>query len=231
MMTAAIDHPAAVRAIGCVLIGLLALLGLPGAADAATSSVTVERDGDRFTVAAEAVIDADPRILWETLTDYERLPQFIPGITRTRVLSRSELADGEQLRVEYAGRFNLLLWMLPTQVWLDVRHTPLKEVVARSIAPPPHTADEVQAVPTLRAFSGRYTLDVLSRAAAGLPRVRLGYRAQFELAEPLPPVIGPIFGTVAVRHALREQFDAMVAEIERRALRGAATDAARAGGP
>jgi hypothetical protein len=213
-----------------VLVGLLASLGLHAAATAASSSVTVERDGDRFTVAAEAVIDADPRTAWDTLTDYERLPQFIPGIRRARVLSRGTVADGEQLLVEYAGRFNLLLLTLPTQVWLDVRHTPMKEVLARSVAPPLRAPDEAQAVPSLRTFTGRYTLTALDREPPGLSRVRLGYSARFELAEPLPPVIGPIFGAAAVRHALREQFEAMVAEIERRALRSPAADAPRGGG-
>jgi hypothetical protein len=32
----------------------------------------------------------------------------------------------------------------------------------------------------------------------------------------LPPIIGPLFGTAAVRQTLREQFGAMVTEIERR---------------
>lgn len=218
------------RGAGHVLVWLLASLGLQGSATAASSSVTVERDGDRFTVVAEAVIDADPRTAWEVLTDYERLPQFIPGIRRTRVLSRRTLADGEQLLVEYAGRFNLLLLMLPTQVWLDVRHAPMKEVLARSVAPPPRAPDEAQTVSTLRAFTGRYTLNPLDREPAGPQRVRLGYSARFELAEPLPPVIGPIFGAAAVRHALREQFEAMVAEIERRALRSPAADASPGGG-
>lgn len=221
---------AALRGTGRALVCLLTLLGLHAAATAASSTVTVERDGDRFTVAAEAVIDADPRTAWDTLTDYERLPQFIPGIRRTRVLSRDDTADGEQLLVEYAGRFNLLLLMLPTQVWLEVRHAPMKEVLARSVAPPPRAPDEAQAAPTLRTFTGRYTLNALDREPAGPPRVRLGYSARFELAEPLPPVIGPIFGAAAVRHALREQFEAMVAEIERRVRRSPAAEAPRAGG-
>jgi hypothetical protein len=67
-----------------------------------------------------------------------------------------------------------------------------------------------------RAFDGRYTLTVLGGAGAGAPRVRLDYSARFELAEPLPPIIGPLFGTAAVRQTLREQFGATVTEIERR---------------
>lgn len=213
------------------LLALLAALLAAGPAVAAPSSVEVERNGDRFSVVADAVLDVDVRTVWETLTDYERLPQFIPGIRRTRVLSRSSNADGDRLLVEYSGRFHLLFVTLPSHVWLDVRHVPMTEVLAQSAPPPPRaTGDPDSILPTLRAFSGRYTLTVLDRPPASPPRMRLAYAARFELAEPLPPVIGPMFGAAAVRHALREQFEAMVAEIERRAMRGPTTDAPRGGG-
>jgi len=171
----------------------------------------VERDGDRFRVSARAEMAADPRTAWDTLTDYERLPQFVPGITRTRVLAREPRAGGERVRVEYAGTFKLLFFTVPTQVWLDVQHVPFTDVLAQSTSAPRGAGAPAA---TLRSFNGRYTLAVVG--GRGAPRVRFDYDAQFELAEPLPPVIGALFGTSAVRNALREQFGAMVAEIERR---------------
>jgi hypothetical protein len=174
----------------------------------------VERDGDRFHVTARADMAADARTAWDTLVDYERLPEFIPGVARTRVLARAARAGGEQLTVEYLGSFKLLFFSVPTQIWLDVQHVPFTDVLARSATRLPR--GEAPPAPTLTSFNGRYTLAVVGGAGGGAPRVRFDYDAQFELAEPLPPVIGTLFGTAAIRHALREQFGAMVAEIERR---------------
>jgi hypothetical protein len=46
--------------------------------------------------------------------------------------------------------------------------------------------------------------------------VRLDYDARFELATPLPPLVGTLFGVAAVRQTMRAQFEAMLREIERR---------------
>ncbi len=173
----------------------------------------VERDGERFRVIARADMAADARIAWDTLVDYERLPEFVPSVARTRVLAREARAGGEQLTVEYLGSFKLLFFSVPTRVWLDVQQVPFTDVLARSATRLPR--GEAPPAPTLKSFNGRYTLAVIG-GGGGAPRVRFDYDAQFELAEPLPPVIGALFGTAAIRHALREQFVAMVAEIERR---------------
>lgn len=203
------------------------LLGPPVRASVPTPiTVEVERDGDRFSILARADLAADARTAWDTLIDYPRLPQFVPGINRTRVLTRSGRAGGdERLTVEYLGRFKLLFLTLPTQIWLDVQHQPFTEVIAQSAARVPDGA-----VPTLTAFRGRYALAVVGGSRAGAaPRVRLEYSAQFTLTEPLPPVIGPLFGASAVRSAVREQFAAMVAEIERRARQRPSIEAGKAG--
>lgn len=211
--------PTAFRAVGWhaagLLFGMIACLA-PVAATAspplpAAVQLEVERDGERFHVTARADMNADPRIAWDTLTDYERLPDFIPGITRSRVLAREARAAGEQLAVEFSGAFRLLFFSLPTQVWLDVRHQPFTDIRAQ-IGP----ARSGGPAPSLKSFDGRYTLAVIGRGERGAMRVRFQYDARFELAEPLPPVIGPLLGTFAVRRVLREQFAAMVAEIERR---------------
>jgi hypothetical protein len=176
----------------------------------AAVQLDVERDGERFHVTARADMNADPRIAWDTLTDYERLPEFIPGIARVRVLSRAARPAGEQLAIEYAGSFRLLFFSIPTQVWLDVGQEPFTDI--RAQLGPARSGP----APTLKSFDGRYSLAVVGGGERGAPRVRFQYDARFELAAPLPPVIGPLFGTAAVRHVLREQFGAMVAEIERR---------------
>jgi hypothetical protein len=53
----------------------------------------VRRDGDAFVVEAQAQLQADRPTARATLTDYERLPQFAPGIRRLDVLARITRRD------------------------------------------------------------------------------------------------------------------------------------------
>lgn len=193
---------------------LVALMSLMIACDAmaqsdatggAAARVEVSLDGEIYSVRASAQLAADQRVVWETLTDYERLREFIPGVTRARVLART----GNQLSIEQVGVFSVLFIDLPVRVRLAVQHLPYTMVLARMDANPLDAGE-----PTLRSFSGRYTLSAIRLAQrAG---VRLDYDAQFELTRPLPVVIGPLFGVAAVRGTMRAQFEAMLREIERR---------------
>lgn len=176
-------------------------------------TLDVSRVNDAFVVTARADLLADARTAWDTITDLERLPQFVPNITRVRVLSRQPRASGELLAVAFEGSFRLFFLSFPTHVWLDVEHVPYSDVLSR-LRPPP--AGESNAS-SLKRFTGRYTLTTLGAGRDRATRVRFDYEAEFELAQPLPPVLGTLFGSAAVRATLREQFAALVAEIERRA--------------
>lgn len=200
----AVNRPAAGRSLAAGLrVAACALLAAT-AASAQDARIDVRRDGPTFYVLASADIAADPRVVWDTLTDYERLAEFLPDVERSRVLAR----DGPRLTVEHRGAFRMLLFERPVRLRLAVEHEPYARIVARSA--PGLVGGESQ---TLRAFYGRYVLTVVG---GGSTRVRLDYDAQFELAEPLPPVIGPMFGTALVRGTMREHFEAMLREIRRR---------------
>jgi len=165
----------------------------------------VALDGETYVVRATAQLAVDQRVVWETLTDYERLREFVPGVTRARVLARA----GNELTIEQVGVFSVFFVDLPVQVRLAVQHTPYSLVAARMARSPVDTGES-----TLRSFSGRYTLSAV-RPLQGAG-VRLDYDAQFQLARPLPVLVGPLFGVSAVRRTMREQFEAMLREIERR---------------
>jgi hypothetical protein len=184
-------------------------LGLSQAPEAA--ELEVWRDGSIFHLQATAALAVDPRVAWDTLTDHEHLSDFIDEIERSRVVSR----DANRWIVEHLGTQQILFFTLPIRVRLAVTHEPFERVHARSA---PGTIDG--AAPTLRSFEGSYTLTVVSvQRRAG---VRIDYRAQFELAERLPPLIDPLFGRALVAHLARRHFDAMLREIERRQARRAA---------
>lgn len=194
-------------ALWCRLLLALGLSALTLGVAARDDQVRVEVDseGDMFHVLARAEIAAEPRVAWETITDYERLPQFIPGVLRTRVLRRGP----NELTVDYDGEFRFWFLREPMFMRLAVRHEPFATVLARS-----EPAADALPQATVRRFVARYDLTVLKLPPlrGGGTGVRLVYGARFETVRGLPPLIG----AWVVRGMMREQFEAMVREIERR---------------
>ena len=188
------------------LAALSLLLGAyAGSAAQTQPTVVVERDGDKFHVRARATLAVDPRIAWETITDYERMRDFLPSVERSRVVAR----NGTRQVVEHNGVFPLFFFDVPVRVRLAVQLQPYERVVARS------EAGTVDGEPqTLRSFVGTYDLAVITvDRRAG---VRIEYESRFELTEPLPPIIGELFGTAMVTKTVRSQFEAMLREMQRR---------------
>jgi hypothetical protein len=179
-------------------------------------TVAVEREGDTFYVRARATVAVDPRVAWDTITDYEHMRDFLPNIERSRVIARS----GPRMTVEHIGQFPLFFFDVPVRVRLGIVQQPFERIVARS------EPGEVDGAPqTLRSFMGSYDLAVITiERRAG---VRLEYESQFELAEPLPPIVGDLFGTAMVTKTVRLQFEAMVREMMRRQAGRASIEKAR----
>lgn len=192
-----------IAALSISLAGLLATTASSVAQPLPT--VTVERDGDTFFVRARASVAVDPRVAWETITDYERMREFLPNVERSKVIARS----GSRMTVEHVGSFPLFFFEVPVRMRLRIVQQPFERVVARS------EPGEVDGAPqTLRSFTGTYELAVINvERRAG---VRLEYESQFELANPLPPIVGDLFGTAMVTKTVRLQFEAMVREMARR---------------
>jgi hypothetical protein len=187
---------------------------------AAEVELSVQRDGQRFHVEAVALMRADARTAWTTLTDYPALPRFVPGIHRVDIASRTGVAGGEQLVADFEGRFRLIFFVMPTRVRLDIRHLAAREVRARSLPLPERPGAPSEA---LKDFTGTYHLHAGEVAADGSTRMRLTYRADMTLAQPLPPLVGTLVAGPALRYVLRRQLLAMALEIERRAGGGVPT--------
>ena len=142
---------------------------------------------------ANAVLFAPVMVAWQVLTDYERLPVFIPGIAKSSVRMR----DGNRVLVEQAGAARFLIFSFPIEVRLEV------------VESPPHAVSSRALGGNLRRMDGRYELapDAVRGAVA------LRYSGEIEPEFSLPPLVG----LAVLRHMVEEQFTAMVAEIERRA--------------
>jgi len=108
-----------------------------------------------------------------------------------------------------AGCRPLLFLDVPVRIRLAVTQSPYDRVVARS---EPGEVDG--AAQTLRSFVGTYDLAVVT--VERRTGVRIEYESRFELAEPLPPILGELFGTAMVTKTVRSQFEAMLREMVRR---------------
>lgn len=188
------------------LWSLCAALWLAGAASATTPAVlevSARRVGDLFEVQARATLQAPLPVVWGTLTDYERLPEFVPGLRRSRILSR----DGATTTVEQSGEARFLMLTVPIEVVTESTERPNRIEVRRIGG-------------TLRHLQGRYDTEVL---ATQPPQVLLRWTGSIGLDLELPPLIGETL----VRLQLQEQFEGMVREIERREALRRQTQAGR----
>jgi ribosome-associated toxin RatA of RatAB toxin-antitoxin module len=175
-------------------LSLALLLALPlGAADARADDISVEaqrREG-ALEVVCRALIEAPADLVWQTLTDYNRLAEFIPGMTRSRVLSR----NGAVAVVEQLGAARFLFVSVPI------------EVTVASTERPPHVIEAKMLKGNLKRMDGAYRIELLAEG-----RVRLSWSGFIE-AESAPPLIGDLL----MRSVIEDQFRGMVQEIERRA--------------
>jgi ribosome-associated toxin RatA of RatAB toxin-antitoxin module len=180
------------RAFSLAIALFAAAHAAPGSA-AEELVIEAERRGESIEVRAHALIAAPPALVWQVLTDYERLPGFIPGIAKSVVRER----QGSQLVLEQTGEARFLVFSFPIDVRYEVIESPPDWVSSRAVAG------------NLRRMNGRY--DLQPSPVQGSMVLR--YRGEIEPNFELPPIVG----VVALRHMVEQQFSAMVAEIERRA--------------
>ena len=154
-------------------------------------SVEATRRGERFEVRAKAELIAPVALVWEVLTDYEKLPRFVPGLSRSSV----RLRQGNRLRVEQSGEARFLFFSYPIEVQLEVVERPMEWVESHAVGG------------NMRRMHGRYELH--AREPRGTTLLYHG--------EMVPDFRLPRFvGSAAVRAMIEQQFTAMVEEIERR---------------
>lgn len=181
-------------ALACLALIAAAALGPPGAAAAEAVSVTTAHKGSAVQVQARARLRAAWQVVWDTLTDYDQLARFIPGIQRSRQLERR----GAVAIVEQVGEARLLMWTLPIVV------------TVASVERPPHRIEVHALSGTLSRLEGAYRIEPDPAAPGGLTLhwegvIDPGAMVPGALAEPL------------VRAQVTEQFLGLVGEIERRA--------------
>jgi ribosome-associated toxin RatA of RatAB toxin-antitoxin module len=184
----------AARQITLWMMGMALITLVPpvSAQDASRIDVQAERNGDLIDVRAQALVHAPLSVVWSTLTDYERLPQFIPGLQTSRIVSR----DGNRVTVAQTGQARFLFLTMPITVTVE------------STERPPHVVEVRRISGTLRHLQGRYEATPVSTQL-----VQLLWTGSVSPEADLPPLIN----TALARLSIEDQFTGMVREIERRA--------------
>ena len=175
-----------------LVAGLMAALA--GAGHAASDfSVKTEKRGEEVHVEARATLAVPLAVIWQTLTDYNRLSEFISGISKSRLIEYR----GNAAIVEQFGEAGFLFFKVPIDVTVE------------SLELPPHLLQVRVLKGNLKKLDGRYEIE--EGAAPDAPIV-LRWLGVIEPEEPLPP----LFGELILRKNVTRQFRDMVDEIERR---------------
>jgi len=186
---------AAVRLACALLVWALA---------AALPALSVARAADNFSIEAQAqdgavAIHVQTRlrahfpVIWATLTDYDGLAQFVPGIKYSKVLER----HGATVVIEQRGAAEILFFSYPIDVTVETLENSPDAISVRVLKG------------NLKRLEGGYRID---RVAGRDNEFVLTWRGVIE-----PAFAVPSFITVPLlRSTLQHQFLAMVQEIERR---------------
>lgn len=181
---------------------MLAALCLNSAAGLAADNVTIhtEKRGNAVAIEARALLVAPLPLIWATLTDYDRLSTFVPGMHVSRVIER----HGPAAVVKQFGEAGFLFLTRPI------------DVVVESLEKPPHVIEIHVLSGNLKKLDGRYLIE----PSAGIPgQFVLRWSGLIEPEDKLPPLIG----VPLLRLNIGDQFRGVVREIERRAALPLAT--------
>jgi carbon monoxide dehydrogenase subunit G len=142
------------------------------------------------TILASITVHSDAETLWSTLTDYNRLSEFIPNLMVSRVVSQ----PGRPTQVEQRGDSGVLSFVIPDHVVLAMEERPPKQIRFRAVAG------------SVLAMNGEWRIE-----GAGNP-VRLLYRAKILPVVPPPPLVSEGI----IRDEISTRLEAVVREAERR---------------
>jgi ribosome-associated toxin RatA of RatAB toxin-antitoxin module len=175
------------------LAALCLCVGNCGAHAAHDVSIHADRQGSAVVIDARATLSAPAALIWETLTDYDGLAAFIPGMRASRVLERR----AGSIIVKQQGEAGFLFFTHAIDVVVEAREQPPREVSVRVLSG------------NLRQLEGRYRIESDPHRSG---HVVLRWSGLIEPESGLPPLIGvPI-----LRSNIGAQFRGLIREIERR---------------
>ena len=163
-------------------------------------SVEASHEGDAVQIVARATVTAPYTLIWQTLTDYDHLSEFIPGLEKSHVIGRR---DGVAT-VEQIGKAQVMFFHYPIEVTVESIEEPPSRIGIRVIKG------------NLKRLDGGYRIEKVGDKDNMFV---LHWSGFIEPSLPLPHfIVAPL-----LRANISDQFYGMVKEIERReALRAGA---------
>ena len=173
------------------LLALSAAMGAPQAAEQV--SIRASSRGSAVEIEARATLRAPYALIWQTLTDYDHLSDFIPGMLKSQVIDRR----GNATIIEQSGNATILFFNYPIDVVIESLETPPAFIGVRVLRG------------NLKQLEGGYRLE---KIADTHDEFVLRWSGLIEPSFPVPTFISmPL-----LRANIRDQFRGMVREIERR---------------
>ena len=77
-----------------------------------------------YQVDASGTVLASPAAVWKILTDYEKMPEFVPDLASCKVLAR----NGNEVTVEQFGSAHLLFFSKAIHLVVRVTETPIGSI-------------------------------------------------------------------------------------------------------
>lgn len=170
---------------------LCLIAALPACVSASQTRVATDIGLTGVSIRAVTVVNADPRVLWDTLTDYNRLTAFVPGMTMSRQISAP---SASAKLVEQKGEGGMLALVMPDHVILELTERPYDRILFRSVSG------------WVTSMRGEWLIQG-ERAP-----VTLFYRAKITPALPPPPMLTDDY----VQGEIRLRMEALAREAERR---------------
>ena len=107
----------------------IALAMLPAAAravppDSRDIVVAIHRDGDAIEVDVDLLVKATPQEVWNVLTDYDHMGEFVSNVVMSRIVRRAE----EKLEVAQTSRLNFAFLELKFNNVREIELVPLQEI-------------------------------------------------------------------------------------------------------
>ena len=111
------------RAIFCLLFAL----AMPAVAQPLPEVAVkrVDAAGEQvFEVTASGTVKATPATVWKVLTDYEAMPDFVPDLDKTKVISRA----GNKVLIEQAGMARFLFLSRSIELVVHASEEPISSI-------------------------------------------------------------------------------------------------------
>lgn len=116
-----------------LLLSSFLLFAMPAMANTAKPEVAVKRvdsEGEQvFEVSASGAVKASPAAVWKVLTDYEAMPEFVPDLEKSKVISRT----GNRVILEQSGVARFLFLSRTINLIVHVAEEPVSSIEIRLV--------------------------------------------------------------------------------------------------